>query len=279
MSEEAQVADAPVDAGQAPSETTTEFNFREHIDESIRDDPSLATYKDVNGMAKSLINAQKMIGADKVAVPGKYTTDEEWNAFYAKIGRPETADGYELSVSENIGEDGAAFFKELAFKHGLTQKQAEGIIGEYGTYIEGVGQKSEEQIEEYRVGLEKDLQKQWGENYQATLDRSNDVVDFFSPEGEELTEIKLADGTRLGDHPQVIEMLANVGQFLSEKIGEDSFSGRDNVPGMALDDVQKELNDLMAPTNTAYWDKNHPDHARSVQRALQLREMINPPAA
>ena len=37
---------------------------------SIRDDPSLSTYKDINGMAKSLINAQKMVGADKV-IPGK----------------------------------------------------------------------------------------------------------------------------------------------------------------------------------------------------------------
>tara|TARA_R100001440_G_C2477036_1_gene112701 strand:+ start:346 stop:702 length:357 start_codon:yes stop_codon:yes gene_type:complete len=116
MSEEGQVADAPVETGQAASEATTEFNFRDHIDETIRDDPSLSTYKDINGMAKSLINAQKMVGADKVAIPGKYTTPEEMDSFYSKIGRPETADGYELSSNEVIGDEGVTFFRELAHK-------------------------------------------------------------------------------------------------------------------------------------------------------------------
>ena len=74
-----------------------------------------------------------------------------------------------------------------------------------------------------------------------------------------------------------LSLVVDVGQFLAEKIGEDSFSGRDNVPGMALDDVPKELNDLMAPSNTAYWDKNHPIMVGQY-KSLQP-EMLSPPAA
>lgn len=278
MSEENQVADAPVETGQAASEAT-EFNFRDHIDETIRDDPSLATYKDINGMAKSLINAQKMVGADKVAIPGKYTTPEEMDAFYAKIGRPEAPDGYELKVNDAIGEDGVNFFKELAHKNGLTQTQADSILSEYGEYIGSVTNQTEEQIDQVRNEIDTQLKAEWGNEYQRKFDLANNVLDTFAPEDSAISEIKLSDGTLIGDNPVIVEFMSNVGQFLAEKIGEDSFSGRDNVPGMALDDVQKELNDLMAPSNTAYWDKNHPDHGRSVQRALQLREMINPPAA
>ena len=179
MSEEGQVADAPVETGQAASEATTEFNFRDHIDETIRDDPSLSTYKDINGMAKSLINAQKMVGADKVAIPGKYTTPEEMDSFYSKIGRPETADGYELSSNEVIGDEGVTFFRELAHKNGLTQTQAENILTEYGGYIDTMGEKTEEQIEQIRVGLEKDLQNEWGDQYEKNIGYSNEVVSFF----------------------------------------------------------------------------------------------------
>ena len=245
MSEENQVADAPVDTGQAASEGTTEFNFRDHIDETIRDDPSLSTYKDINGMAKSLINAQKMVGADKVAIPGKYTTPEEMDSFYSKIGRPETADGYELSSNEVIGDEGVTFFRELAHKNGLTQTQAK---------------------------------NEWGDQYEKNIGYSNEVVSFFSSDDDAITEMKLADGTRIGDNPMIIEMFSNIGQFISEKIGEDSFSGRDNVPGMATEEVQQELNSIMAP-GTPYWDKQHPDHNRTVQRALQLNGMLTGDAA
>ena len=278
MSEENQVADAPVETGQAASEATTEFNFRDHIDETIRDDPSLSTYKDINGMAKSLINAQKMVGADKVAIPGKYTTPEEMDSFYSKIGRPDTADGYELSSNEVIGEEGVTFFRELAHKNGLTQTQAENILTEYGGYLDTVGEKTEDQIEQIRVGIEKDLQNEWGDQYEKNIGYSNEVVSFFSSDDDAITEMKLADGTRIGDNPMIIEMFSNIGQFIAEKIGEDSFSGRDNVPGMAMEEVQQELNSIMAP-GTPYWDKQHPDHNRVVQRALQLNGMLTGDAA
>jgi len=277
MSEEGQVADAPVDTGQAASETT-EFNFRDHIDETIRDDPSLSTYKDINGMAKSLINAQKMVGADKIAIPSKYTTPEEMDSFYSKIGRPDASDGYELSATEAIGEEGVTFFKQLAHKNGLTQNQAENILTEYGGYLDTMGEKTEEQIEHIRTGLEKDLQQQWGDQYDKNIGFSNEVVSFFGNDDDAITEMKLADGTRVGDNPMLIEMFSNIGQFIAEKIGEDSFSGRDNVPGMAMEELQAELNSIMAP-GTPYWDKQHPDHNRVVERAFQLNSMKTGDAA
>ena len=104
--DDAQVADAPEapiveEAGQATSEDQA-FDFRQHIDEGYRNDPSLSTYKDINGMAKSLINAQKMVGADKVAIPGSWATEDDWSQVYSKLGRPETADKYDLSFDKSI---------------------------------------------------------------------------------------------------------------------------------------------------------------------------------
>ena len=124
--DDAQVADAPdapeVESGQATSEDQA-FDFRQHIDEGYRNDPSLSTYKDINGMAKSLINAQKMVGADKVAIPGSWATEDDWSQVYNKLGRPETADKYDLSFDQDTEENGQ-WFKETAHKIGLSQNQA-----------------------------------------------------------------------------------------------------------------------------------------------------------
>ena len=75
------------------------------------------------------------------------------DAFYAKIGRPEAPDGYELKVNDAIGEDGGKFFKELAHKNGLTQTQADSILSEYGEYIGSVTNQTEEQIDQVRMKL------------------------------------------------------------------------------------------------------------------------------
>jgi hypothetical protein len=45
---------------------SSETDWRTGLDESLRTDPSLADIKDISGLAKSYIHAQKMIGRDKL---------------------------------------------------------------------------------------------------------------------------------------------------------------------------------------------------------------------
>ena len=101
MSEEAQVAEAPAveDAGQAPSAQPAAFDWRSEIPEEIKDHKSLETIQDVPGLIKGFVHAQSMIGADKLAIPGKHATDDDWNAVYGKLGRPNEAKDYNLAAT------------------------------------------------------------------------------------------------------------------------------------------------------------------------------------
>ena len=58
-----------------------------------------------------------------------------------------------------------------------------------------MGEKTEEQIEQIRVGIEKDLQNEWGDQYEKNIGYSNEVVSFFNSDDDAITEMKLADGT------------------------------------------------------------------------------------
>ena len=269
MSEE-QVAEAPAEAGQAPSveSTATEFNFRDHIDETLRDDPSLASYKDINGMAKSLINAQKMVGADKVAIPGSWGTEADWDQVYDKLGRPGEPSAYELDGGEDAVEDNINWFKEVAYKIGLNQNQAQAMLQEYNERMGSQTAVTEEQLEANRTRLETELRADLGDQFEPTLRQANSVLNEF--EASELTELQLADGSLLGDNPEVIQLFANIGAFMHERLAEDSFSGRESEPGLTSGDIAKKLSDITAP-GSPYWDKTHPDHDRSVAEALRLR--------
>ena len=81
MAEE-QVAEAPAEVGQAPSETTAvqETSWKDSLPEEIRGHKSLETIKDVGSLAKGFVHAESMIGSDKIAVPGKWATDDDWSA-------------------------------------------------------------------------------------------------------------------------------------------------------------------------------------------------------
>ena len=64
-------------------------DWRNAVDEGLRGDASLADITDINGMVKSYIHGQKMVGADKIVIPGEDASDDERGAFFTKLGRPD----------------------------------------------------------------------------------------------------------------------------------------------------------------------------------------------
>ena len=91
-------SDAPAAEAQAPAD------WRSGLPEDIRNDPSLADIKDVGSMAKSYINGQKLIGKNRIALPGEGATDEEISAFHSQLGRPEKAEGYQFGERPTLPE-------------------------------------------------------------------------------------------------------------------------------------------------------------------------------
>ena len=137
MSEEAQVAEAPAveDAGQAPSAQPAAFDWRSEIPEEIKGHKSLETIQDVPGLIKGFVHAQSMIGADKLAIPGKHATDDDWNVVYGKLGRPNEAKDYNLASTIPEGqvqnEEMLNWFQNTAHEAGLSQRQAALLLNKF----------------------------------------------------------------------------------------------------------------------------------------------------
>ena len=129
-------SDAPATDAQAPAD------WRSGLPEDIRNDPSLADIKDVGAMAKSYINGQKLIGKNRISLPGEGATDEEWSAFHSQLGRPDQSNLYDFGERPAL-PDGLEYdegfetaYKDLAFKAGLTPQQAKTIFDGYHEYIQ-----------------------------------------------------------------------------------------------------------------------------------------------
>ena len=276
MSEEQQVAEVVADATVAQSGGEVEFDWRSQIPEEIRDHKSLAHFTDVGAMAKSLVNAQSMIGADKVAIPGKHATDEDWGEVWRKLGRPDTPDGYELvnEMPEGIeqNDDMLNWFRATAHEIGMTPTQAQKMLGKYNQFLGIQIGADEGMVEQLRETTEIELKKEYGAAFADRVSNGNAVMQEFGAEG--LTELQLADGRLLGDHPEIIKMMVNVGEFINSKIGEDVLAGTKSSGGLAPDDARAKLAEIRAP-NSPYWDQRHPEHQFYVQEGLRYQEMLN----
>ena len=109
----------PVLSGD-PVETTPEVStdWKANLSDEVRADKSLENIKDIEGLAKSYVHAQKLVGADKIPVPNKYATDKDWDAVYEKLGRPKSSDGYkyELPEDQKVDETALKNFSSQAHK-------------------------------------------------------------------------------------------------------------------------------------------------------------------
>lgn len=141
------------------------------FDEDTREWVTKRQFKDVASIAKTAREQDKLLG-NAIRVPGKDAKPEEVDAFLNKLGRPETADGYDFAVPKDLPEtlpydaERASGFKALAHQQGLTAKQAAAIhdwavsnaVQDLNSYT---GKTAEERAEAAKGETAK-LEKLWG---------------------------------------------------------------------------------------------------------------------
>lgn len=149
---------------------------------------------------------------------------EGWSNLYAKLGRPEAADGYELPVPEGDSGEFAGAAAGRMFELGMSKAQAQGIAEWYNAQqAQAVEQYHHQQAQKNTENIAS-IRKDWGNNYDANLAIANKAVSAYLPP-EAVAALK---ETGLGSNPHFVKAFLKIGQSLSEaKVinGEPSQSG------------------------------------------------------
>jgi len=248
-----------------------QVDWKESLPEDLKNDPSLLTVKDVPGLAKSYIHAQKMIGADKIALPGKNASEEEWDAVYNKLGKPEEAKTYEEDFGDlPIPEENVKNFKDAAHKLGLNQTQFKGLTSWYKDLIKTQVEDINVDADTKRAESEAALRKEFGKTYDAKLKSSQRVFQTYGD--TEFLDVELKDGTKLGDHPTFIKLMSNIADTISEdKIATGEKGSEFFTPAEA----KRKIAELTAP-GTAYWNRKDAEHENAVKEVADMQEMVHP---
>ena len=256
---------------QAPVETQS---FVDTLPEDIRSESSLQNFTDAGQLAKSYIHAQRMVGADKMPVPTKNFTDDDWKETFTKLGVPASPDKYDVNynLQEGANDQPVKDFISHAHTLGLLPQQLQGVLDYYGNLEQTSLDNAQKDQELNRVNNETALRKEFGLAFDTKVNAANNMFkNFFA---EELAEVKLQDGTSIGNHPGFIKALAT----MSEKISEDTISaGQESASGLLTpQEAQKEVSKIMGDPKHPYWIKEHPNHDAAVKEVADLNGMIHP---
>ena len=263
MSEE---AIQEVGSQEAVAAEAAPVSFHETLEEGLRNEPSLRAIKDVNGLAKGYVNAQRMIGADKTVIPGKSATADDWRAFYQRAGAPTEVSGYEFEGDMPLNDQYLDSFREHALNAGLSSMQANEMMGFVRNTIQNMNEVRAEGTEKARYEAEEVLRKEFGQARQQRIEMAQLAAENLLGDTEFFDTIRLEDGSMLGDNPDIVMMFSK----LATAIGEDTLVGDTTELVMTPEEASRQIAE-MTRRDGPYFDRMHPEHETYVQEVLRLR--------
>lgn len=243
----------------------------------IRDHPTLARYADVPALAKGLLETKELVGRKGIILP-KEGDAADLTRFRTEIGVPETVDGYDLGdfkPPEGLpwSDDFQATMLGKLHALGIPNGQIKELFSEY----------ADAQSEQYQVlqdtaakgheqGTAK-LKEDLGTDYEASTALAKRAFKAASGEHfDTVSQLMLADGTRLGDHPAFVRTFMNVGKQFSEHglMGEKSSGGFTKTPEQAQAEIAK------LESHPALHNADHPEHDAVVAKMADFYKQAYP---
>jgi hypothetical protein len=165
-------------------------------------------------------------------------------------------------------------YADVAHKLRLSPQQASGIL----EYYQSLAGQSEEAMAANDAKIMQDtelsLKKEWGDDYGNKLAMAKEAVESFA--STDMLEIRLADGTKVGNHPDFIKAFAKMADFRHNMTSEDTVADAPMARTMNRQAAKNEIDAIMNDKSHAYWDrKNVVGRQQAIQRMQDLWGMVD----
>ncbi len=245
MTEEMLITDAPVQTENAqPTEDTKWYSS---LNEDYRNHPSIQKFQDVNGLAKSYLSLESMMGQEKIPVPKGDDDINAWSMYKKAFDVPESSDKYDIQI-EGLDDSKLGTLKDIFYQNNIPQKTAQKLAD---AYIDDYKKFFEFQDQQYRLEAQKateELKKDWGLKYEENLTNARNFLEKMSSNQEEYSYFE----SKIGNDPKFIKLLSKMGNAISEgSLGgfEGQGGGFTKTPQEAKQEFDRILND----PDDAYW--------------------------
>jgi len=268
---------APVDGEPVAIGTPTpEPSWRDQLPEDLATLPTMEKFngKGFEEVVRSYVNLEQKMGGNPIVKPGENGTEEQWNEYFSQIGRPSTADEYELAAPENVPEgfnispEYEKSFKQAAFETGASAATVKSMwdalqttaTGDYNTAVTA----NKTRLKEAHEALE----KKWGAAYPEKVQQANRAAERAG--GQELLEWMKKTGAN--KETILIEAFAAFGGDMKE----DTLGQGTPVGALTPREAKSKVAKIMANKDHPYNNKNSPGHKEAITDVEDLFKFIYP---
>jgi len=256
---------------------TQASSWLDTVDSDYRNDPSISKHADVNSLVREHVNAQAMIGRKGIIAPQDGDDATVYQNFRESLGIPNEASEYKTTATlpEGWDEGFGAKIAAVAHEKNVSAEAFDAIVSEYVNWAgESVGNRDAEAARITEENLSA-LRKELGTNFEATAGLAQAALANLTNDPQNFANTRLADGTLLGDNPEFIKMLGQVGKTMQEKgmIGDKNV----NTHGMTPEEARSALSRLEGENfDKLFMNPNDPGHADLVAERDRLLAMAFP---
>lgn len=261
----------PADKGAPPPDWLT------GLPEDIRGNPSLARYKDggVEALARGYLNAERLIGGEKVPIPRDDNDAAAWDNYYRAGGRPDQPEQYDLQRPEQLPEGVAydeqmeAWWRQAAHKSGLSKRQFNDLYESYRDRIFASQDLATKAAKTEVVETQTLLRRDWGATYDLKMQMAN--AEFEAMPEDIQAHIRF---TGLNRKPGFIKYLAETKARVTGEIRTKGEQGRH--VGKTPEQLQSDIAEHREKHAKVLVDKSHPEHALRVKELTAMFEALYP---
>ena len=235
------------------------YDWKKDIHPDVANDKLWESIPDIKTLTKMAAdNARYNVGAVKIPAPD--APQDQWDAFYKKLGKPDTIDAYTVS-EKGQGDETVTKLRSAAHRASLTPAQ-------WNVMRDGYADVLEEQIAVQREEMrqaEDTLKAEWGGAYEGNVKRMQKAIRLYG--GDEALQSVLKGG--LGNDVYFLKMMDRFSKALRDEriIRDDTDS-----PNASSDNLKAELDDIAK--SEAYLSPHHADHEKAMKRAKYLFEVL-----
>lgn len=240
----------------------------------------LGRFASPNDIFKSFREVEKKVsdGVKPLARPGEKATDEEWAVYRKAANIPDKVDDFVKAIvlpdKRQIGDDDKPIvnaFAERALKKGIAPADLAEMVDEFYAIQEETENQRAEKDAEFKTTALQSLREEWGGDFKGNI---NSMRPYFeSVDGKLFDNLmggRLADGTKIGDHPDMIRF------FVAKALQENPAATVVPAGGNQIETIESEIKTLekrMRDDRQA-WFKDTAAQAR-YQKLIEAQEKLS----
>ena len=222
------------------------LDWKSSLPSDLANDPTIAQFKDVESLAKTVVHQQKQMGS-RIPLP---KTDDEYKELYGKLGRPDEPAGYEMKVPEGMdayfNDNIMGEFRNVAHNIGLSQNQVNALMEYQANMVTAEIDNQPSILAAQKEETESVLKQEWGIDYDKNIRAAQRALQVY------------------GD-PEIMELMNTT--------AGNKNTQNNNLATSRLD-AQDEISDIYSNPEHPYFNGSHPDHRAAVEKVRQLHEKV-----